>query len=58
MLRWLGEEEAADGLMECVENAIEKGISTKDLGGSGKTVEVTEAVCEEIEKVLGGKVGK
>jgi isocitrate/isopropylmalate dehydrogenase len=55
MLRWLGEEIAADGLMECVENVIEKGIRTKDLGGCSKTVEVTGAVCEEIEMVLSGK---
>ena len=43
--------------MECVENVIERGIRTKDLGGSSKTVEVTEAVCEEIKRVLGAKVG-
>jgi isocitrate/isopropylmalate dehydrogenase len=53
MLRWLGEEIAADGLMECVENVTEKGVRTKDLGGSSKTIEVTDAVCKEIEKVLG-----
>jgi isocitrate/isopropylmalate dehydrogenase len=58
MLRWLGEGEAADGLMECVENVIEAGVRTKDLGGDSKTVEVTGAVCEEIERVLGGKMGK
>ncbi len=58
MLRWLGEDEAADSLMECVENVIEKGIRTNDLGGNSKTVEVTEAVCQEIEKLLGEKVGK
>jgi isocitrate/isopropylmalate dehydrogenase len=54
MLRWLGEEEAADGLMECVENVTERGIRTVDLGGESKTAEVTEAVCKEIERVLGG----
>jgi isocitrate/isopropylmalate dehydrogenase len=58
MLRWFGQEEAANGLMVCVENVIERGIKTKDLGGSSKTVEVMEAVCDEIEKVLGGKAGK
>ncbi|KAI4184599.1 MAG: hypothetical protein L6R41_004625 [Letrouitia leprolyta] len=52
MVRWLGHWEAADGLMECVENVCERGIKTKDLGGSAKTSEVTEAVCNEIERVL------
>ena len=50
MLRWLGEEEAADGMMECVERVCESGVKTRDLGGSAGTKEVTEAVCKEIEK--------
>lgn len=53
MVRWLGHQEAADSLMECVENVCESGIKTKDLGGSARTSEVTEAVCNEIETVLG-----
>ncbi|KAL8665694.1 MAG: hypothetical protein Q9202_002004 [Teloschistes flavicans] len=53
MVRWLGHEEAANGLIECIENTCEKGIKTKDLGGSANTKDVTEAVCEEIERVLG-----
>jgi len=40
----------ADHLMECIERVIEKGISTRDLGGKQNTKEVTEAVCREIEK--------
>lgn len=55
MIRWLGHEEAAAGLMECVENVCGRGITTKDLGGSAGTKEVTEAVCSEIERVLGPK---
>ena len=55
MIRWLGHEGAADGLMECVENICEQGVKTKDLGGSAGTAEVTEAVCNEIEQVLGPK---
>lgn len=55
MVRWLGHEEAADGLMESIENVCEKGIKTKDLGGSADTKDVTQAVCEEIERVLGPK---
>jgi isocitrate/isopropylmalate dehydrogenase len=53
MLMWLGQQHAADGLMGCVENVIENGIRTTDLGGSDGTVEVTDAVCKEIERVLG-----
>lgn len=55
MIRWLGQEEAADNLLHCVENVCEAGICTKDLGGKATTKEVTEAVCREIENVLGGK---
>lgn len=54
MLAWLGEKEAARQLMECVESVCEKGIVTLDLGGKSTTVEVTDAVCEEIERRLGG----
>lgn len=50
MLRWLGEKNAADVLLECVEKVCESGIVTADLGGSAKTVDVTKAVCEEIRK--------
>ena len=49
MLAWLGEEQARDVLMQCVENVCEKGIVTADLGGSAKTVDVTQAVCDEIK---------
>jgi len=52
MVRWLGHEGAAEGLLTCIENVCEKGVKTKDLGGEAGTREVTEAVCEEIERVL------
>jgi tartrate dehydrogenase len=52
MVRWLGYENAADGLMKCIENVTEAGVKTKDLGGDKNTKEVTSAVCAEIEKVL------
>ena len=52
MLRWLGHEEAAEGLLHCIENVCEAGIKTRDLGGNSNTKEVTEAVCAEIEKTL------
>ena len=53
MIRWLGHDRAADGLMKCIGNVRECGIKTKELGGSASTTEVTEAVCDEIEIVLG-----
>ena len=49
MLSWLGEDEAADRLMKCVEAVCERGVLTADLGGTADTKEVTEAVCREIE---------
>ncbi|KAF2456277.1 hypothetical protein BDY21DRAFT_394855 [Lineolata rhizophorae] len=49
MVRWLGQGEAADRLMEAVENAAAKGARTKDLGGQSGTKEVTDAVCKELE---------
>jgi len=52
MLAWLGQKEAADLLMEAVENVTEAGIKTLDLQGTNKTVEVTEAVCQEIQKLV------
>jgi isocitrate/isopropylmalate dehydrogenase len=55
MLSWLGEKEAADQLLEIVEDVCEKGIMTADLGGSSTTIEVTKAVCDEIEAKLGMK---
>lgn len=50
MLKWLGEKEAAEMLLECTEKVCESGLVTADLGGSAKTVDVTKAVCEEIKK--------
>ena len=57
MMRWLGEESAADTLMEAIENAMGGGVKTRDLGGKSDTEETTRAVCSEIEK-LGSKKGK
>lgn len=56
MVRWLGEEEAADTLMEAVESVMGDDVKTKDLGGNSKTDEVTKAVCQCIEKI--GRKGK
>ncbi|ESZ91515.1 tartrate dehydrogenase/decarboxylase [Sclerotinia borealis F-4128] len=53
MLRWLGEKYAADLLMESVENVLESGVKTLDLGGQANTQQVVDAVCKEIEVVVG-----
>ena len=51
MLAWLGEKDAADKLLGAVERVCEAGVLTRDLGGSASTKDVTQAVCEEIEKL-------
>jgi isocitrate/isopropylmalate dehydrogenase len=53
MLKWLGEREAGELLLDIVETVCEKGIMTRDLGGTAATNEVTAAVCAEIEKRCG-----
>lgn len=59
MLTWLGEKEAGDKLLECVENVCGRGICTPDLmNGKATTKEVTAAVCAEIRTVLGVSSGK
>ncbi|KAL4780912.1 hypothetical protein BJX76DRAFT_350607 [Aspergillus varians] len=44
MLTWLGEKEAADKLMGCVERVCEAGVLTADLGGKAKTQDVVDAI--------------
>lgn len=51
MLHWLGESEAALGLMAAVEKVCSAGILTRDLGGTAGTTEVTEAVIKEIRNL-------
>ena len=51
MIRWLGEEDAADILMEAIEETIGSGVRTRDLGGQSSTEEVTTGVCEAIDKL-------
>jgi isocitrate/isopropylmalate dehydrogenase len=55
MLTWLGQKKAADQLLEIVETVCEKGIMTPDLSGTATTIEVTNAVCAEIQARLGTK---
>ena len=58
MVRWLGKGEldkTADQLMDAIENVSDRGVRTKDMGGSASTKEVTEAVCKEVEAIVGKK---
>ena len=51
MLSWLGEGDAADALMESVENVIEAGCRTADLGGNAGTEDITSETCREVERI-------
>lgn len=48
MLEHLGEPDSAARLMRAVERVCQDGVMTPDIGGSARTVEVTEAVIEAI----------
>jgi len=50
MMKWLGEFEASTILLDVVETICEKGITTRDLGGTASTREVTSAMCDEVER--------
>jgi isocitrate/isopropylmalate dehydrogenase len=52
MVRWLGEEGSADLMMRSVENVTEWGVRTRDIGGTSSTVDVTRAVCREMERLI------
>jgi isocitrate/isopropylmalate dehydrogenase len=58
MVRWLGKgdlDKTADQLMDAIENVSERGIRTADMGGKANTKEVTDAVCKEVEAIVGKK---
>ncbi|KAK9452571.1 hypothetical protein V1511DRAFT_528391 [Dipodascopsis uninucleata] len=48
MLQWLGEKEAADYLLNTVEDITEEGYSTKDLGGNLNTTDLVDVICKRI----------
>ncbi|KAI0478057.1 tartrate dehydrogenase [Xylaria cf. heliscus] len=52
MLRWLGEDEAANCLMKATSTVLANGIKTKDLGGESSTAEVTHAVIVSIRESM------
>jgi tartrate dehydrogenase/decarboxylase/D-malate dehydrogenase len=52
MLDFLGEKEAATLIMQGIENVVQrKDTLTPDLGGKASTVQVGQAVCDEIESL-------
>ncbi|KAJ5740540.1 tartrate dehydrogenase [Penicillium malachiteum] len=51
MLSWLGEKDASNKLLVCIEEVCAAGFVTADLGGSCNTQQVVDAVCAEIQKL-------
>ncbi|HET7629375.1 MAG TPA: tartrate dehydrogenase [Bacillales bacterium] len=49
MLDHFGEAELGNHLLNVIEQVLEKGVKTKDIGGNATTKEVTQAICEEIK---------
>ena len=39
--------------MEAIENVSDRGVRTRDMGGQASTKEVTDAVCKEVEAIVG-----
>ena len=50
MVKWLGEVEAGEFLLSCVENVTQWGMRTRDLGGQHSCMEVTNAVVQDLER--------
>lgn len=48
MLRYLGENEAADRVEKALEEVLEKGLTTPDLGGNLSTFEMAEEVAKRV----------
>ncbi|KAL1905803.1 hypothetical protein Sste5344_008480 [Sporothrix stenoceras] len=49
MLRWLGEDAAADLLMKAIETVTASGLEAKDLGDTCNLKQVTNAVISELK---------
>ncbi len=50
MLEHLGEKTAAERLMAAIERLTSSGVHSQDLGGTATTREITQAVCDDIER--------
>ncbi|KAF5348676.1 hypothetical protein D9758_006824 [Tetrapyrgos nigripes] len=51
MLRWLGEDRAADLVYEAMKSSLRAGKKTRDLGGTLSTTEATKAICDLIQEI-------
>ncbi|MCD4806049.1 MAG: NAD-dependent isocitrate dehydrogenase [Methanococcoides sp.] len=51
MLEWVGEFEKAGLVQSAVDNVLQKGLRTVDLGGSASTNDMTKAIVEYIRSV-------
>ncbi|RDW60597.1 tartrate dehydrogenase-2 [Coleophoma cylindrospora] len=54
MIRWVGDGKLdleADMLMKAIENVTAAGIKTRDLGGECNMLDVTEAICGEMDRI-------
>lgn len=51
MLEWAGEFEKAELVQSAVDNVLQKGLRTVDLGGSASTNDMTKAIVEYIRSV-------
>jgi tartrate dehydrogenase/decarboxylase/D-malate dehydrogenase len=48
MLETLGQKEAAADIVNAIENALEKGVKTRDLGGTATTAEITSEILSNL----------
>ena len=48
LLETLGEKAASEDIVVAIEKALESGVKTIDLGGSAKTVEITNAILSNL----------
>lgn len=48
MLKWLGEDSAADKITQAIHAVTASGIKTRDLGGGANTTEVVEAILSQL----------
>lgn len=51
MLEHLGQKEAAQSIVQAIEMTVQQGILPVDLGGTGGTIEITEAIIKNLKPV-------
>ena len=49
MLEHLGQQEAAQSIVRAIEKTVQQGVLPVDLGGSGGTVEITNAIVNNLK---------